>query len=373
MGGIVTYQPFKGLYALLAITFEAARFPWWMIFYLPKFTRPRPQWTHGQSVRMRLLKALLKHRSIVQFRTPLSLEAGTEADRFVVLKPAAASLYVGPAVDPKKEIQPVAIGSTWTPTPLTAQNAEGAEVVLHYHGGAYVVGTGRDADTGFLTRTLIKHARVTHAFTPQYRLSSNAGGRFPAALQDAITAYSHLIHDLGIPASKITISGDSAGGNLALTLLRYIALHGDEVSLPWPGCAWLWSPWVDVASAMDGKNILASQQYGTDYLVPAFGHWGSWAYCGTQDSKNPFITHLGNPFACKSPIFIQTGRAEVLYDDDTEIAKQFKSIASNTVELLVQQDVPHDIMLVGPVIGFTKEAADAAKVAGEFLRANRLE
>jgi acetyl esterase/lipase len=276
-------------------------------------------------------------------------------------------------VDLENKIQPVDIVSTWTPTPLTAKNSEGAEVLLHYHGGAYVVGTGRDDDTGFLARTLIKHARVTHVFTPQYRLSSNPGGRFPAALQDAITAYSHLIHDLGIPASKITISGDSAGGNLALTMLRYIAVHGTEVGLPWPGCVWLWSPWVDVTSAMDKKNMLTSQQYGTDYLVPVFGHWGSWAYCETQDSKNPFISHLGNPFASKSPIFIQTGRAEVLYDDDAEIAKQFKSIKGNKVELLVQQDVPHDIILVGGLLGFAKPAAESAKVAGEFLRANRLE
>jgi acetyl esterase/lipase len=371
MGGIVTYQPFKALYALLAFAFEAARFPWWIIFYLPRFTRPHPQWTHGQAVRMRIVKAFLKHRSIVQTRTRLSLEAGKEKERFVVVQPAAVSSYVGPAVDQK--IQPVAIGSTWTPAPLTTQSSGGAEVVLHYHGGAYVIGTGRDDDIGFLAKTLLKHAGVTHVFTPQYRLSSNPGGRFPAALQDAITSYSYLIHDLGIPASKITISGDSAGGNLALTLLRYIAVHGDDVSLPWPGCVWLWSPWVDITAAMDKKNMAANQQYGTDYLVPAFGHWGSWAYCENLDSKNPFISHLGSPFASKSPIFIQTGRAEVLYDDNTEIAKQFKTIESNKVELLVKQNVPHDIILVGPIIGFTKDAADSAKVAGEFLRANRLE
>jgi alpha/beta hydrolase fold len=54
----------------------------------------------------------------------------------------------------------------------------------------------------------------------QYRLSSHPGGRFPAALQDAVTSFQHLL-DLGVPALQIILSDDSAGGHLALSLLRY--------------------------------------------------------------------------------------------------------------------------------------------------------
>ena len=304
-------------------------------------------------------------------KTPITLAPGKEKERFVILKPATTSSYIGPALD--SSIKPVQIGSTWTPAPLTAHNSNGADVVLHFHGGAYVIGTGRDDDTGFLAKTMLKHAGVSHVFTPQYRLSSNPGGRFPAALQDAITSYSYLVNELGIPASRITISGDSAGGNLTLALLRYISVHGQEVNLPWPGCIWLWSPWVDVGAAMDTRNIGQSPQYGTDYLGPNFGSWGAWAYCEHLDPKNPFISHLGSPFASKSPIWIQTGRAEVLYDDDKKIAEELKGVKGNKVDLLVKPDCPHDIILVGPVAGFAKEAGECAKEAGEFLRANRLE
>jgi acetyl esterase/lipase len=215
---------------------------------------------------------------------------------------------------------------------------------------------------------------VTHVFTPQYRLSSNPGGRFPAALQDAITSYYYLIHTLNIPASRITLSGDSAGGNLAFTLLRYIAVHGQESSLPWPGCIWLWSPWVDVEAARNTKNIAQSPQFGTDYLGPGFGYWGvsTFAPLGAGiDGSSPWLSPLNHPFESKTPMWIQTGSLEVLYEDDVKIAGQFKEIAGNKVDLLVKEGVPHDIILVGPLTGFTKEAAEIAKAAGEFLRAER--
>ena len=373
MVGIVTVQPFKAVYSLLAALFEAARFPLWVLLYIPRFTRPHPRWTFRQALRMRLLKTFLGHFSAVRAGTPLSLAPGREADRFAVLQPAADGFpYKGPLLDPAVSPQP--LGATWTPEPLQrSQVDDGVDGVLHFHGGAYVMGDGRDSDTGFLARTLLKHGRVTHVLTPQYRLSSNAGGRFPAALQDAVTAYVHLTEKLRVPASRITVSGDSAGGNLALGLLRYIAEYGPNLGLPWPGCVWLWSPWVDVGAALDHDSLDLSPQAHSDYLVSSFGYWGSTTLCPSKGAADsPYVSHLGHAFESKSPIFVQTGRAEVLYDDDAEIAQQFKDKGTK-VKLLVQRNVPHDIILVGPVIGFHVEAAEAAKEAGEFLRANWFE
>lgn len=106
-------------------------------------------------------------------------------------------------------------------------------------GGAFVINDGRIDDTGFLAKTFLKYSSVSTVFTPQYRLASN-GGRFPAHLQDAITTYHHLIKTLGIDPAKIIISGDSAGANIALALLRYLVEYGEQNGLQSPGCAWLW-------------------------------------------------------------------------------------------------------------------------------------
>jgi len=107
-----------------------------------------------------------------------------------------------------------------------------------------VIGDGRQDDCGFAAKTLLQHTSATHVLCPQYRLASNPGGRFPSQLQDAITSFLYLIEELKVPANQITISGDSAGGNLCLALLRYIA-DNLKAAVPSPGCAFLWSPWVD--------------------------------------------------------------------------------------------------------------------------------
>jgi len=317
---------------------------------------------------MKVVKQFLEHASAVEVRTPLSLEPGKEGDRFVVLSPPGAYAFKGITQD--AEIKPEKVGATWTPAPLQRSQADSADVVMHFHGGAYVIGNGRDEDIGFAAKTFLKHGRVTHVFTPQYRLSSNAGGRFPAALQDAITCYTHLVDKLRVPPSRIIISGDSAGGNLALALLRYISEHGKSTGLGFPGCVWLWSPWVDVHASLDTKNAAQSPQYHTDYIGPKFGYWGGSTLAEKHDAKHPYLTTIGNAFHCPSPMFIQTGRAEILYDDNIEIAQQFRDKKTN-VKLVVKNNAPHDIILAGPLIGFHREAQEAAKEAGDFLRGER--
>ena len=73
----------------------------------------------------------------------------------------------------------------------------------------------------------------------------------------------------------------------------------------------------------------------------------------------------------KTPFWIHTGDAEVLYHDDIKLAEELKNVG-NKVDLVVDEAAPHDILLIGHMIGFTEEAAKAAKKAGEFLKANRL-
>ncbi len=90
-----------------------------------------------------------------------------------------------------------------------------------------------------------------------------------------------------------------------------------------------------------------------------------------HDPRDHYLSPLGHPFRCQSPVWIQCGDAELLYADGMAIAKEFESVAGNRVELLVKEAMPHDIILVGAMLGFHREAAECAKKAGEFLRENR--
>lgn len=63
---------------------------------------------------------------------------------------------------------------------------------------------------------------------------------FPGPLHDVVTAYLRLLEELHIPPENIIISGDSAGGGLALALLLYLR----DNAYPLPAGGILLSPWV---------------------------------------------------------------------------------------------------------------------------------
>ncbi|KAF2092525.1 alpha/beta-hydrolase, partial [Rhizodiscina lignyota] len=363
--------PFKGIYTLLAVMMEVCRLPLWIILYTPRGGRPRREWTMRQALGVRFLRSLLYHLSNVETKQTLSLHPGPEGNRFAIIEPGNQSLYVGPCKDEK--IKPQKIGGTWYPSRYESSDtkAESEDVLLHVHGGAFIVGDGREKDAGYLCRTLMKRVGFQYAFAPQYRLASNPGCRFPAQVQDTITAYSYLINTLHIPPHRVTVSGDSAGATLVLALLRYIQEHGEEVGLPPPACAFLWSPWVNIETSRDPTNILRSPHYNTDYLTSGFGGWGARAFAGGLDATQPYISPVLHPFATPVPMFVQTGGAEVLCDDNIEVAKKLGSMKGNVIEIHVEPYAPHDIALVGNVLGFSKEFDGCAEKAREFFVRNR--
>lgn len=357
---------FAYVYALLATPWLLSRlladisisfFPW---------ARPTQEWSLNQAVRVRVVQLALLYLSILRLGDRLSLKPGSEGNRFEVLRPRSSKLYKGPASD--AQIRPQLLGVTWTPARPPPPSIVGEEttVVLHFHGGAFVIGNGRDNDTGYLARTLIRHLGCTHVCTPQYRLSSSRGGRFPAPLQDAITAYSHLLHGSGIPASQIILSGDSAGGNLALGLLRYIEEH-DEDDLPLPGAVSLWSPWVDVGAALKG-DVKSSPNFATDYLNGHFSRWGSSTISATVDASGPYLSPLHHPFRLgrRIPVFIHGGEREVLQDDIRKFCRLYEE-QGWLLHLVMSPGCPHDVLLLGPRMGFHQEAERAVREMRGFL------
>ena len=92
----------------------------------------------------------------------------------------------------------------------SAQAREGA-AILHLHGGWFSWGNAQ------AFRNLVGHIALTagvDAFIPDYRLAPEHP--FPAAIRDAEACHRGLV-DRGI--KNIVLTGDSAGGNLALVLL----------------------------------------------------------------------------------------------------------------------------------------------------------
>ncbi|KAL6866350.1 hypothetical protein ACO1O0_002458 [Amphichorda felina] len=364
----------RALRVILYTPWLLSRFVFDVLFCILPWTRPAREWSLNQAIRVRAVRLVLLYWSLLKTGDHLPLNPGKERNRFAIIQPAPSKLYQGPLQDPVVRPQPV--GATWTPArpPPPAVVGPNMTVALHFHGGAFVIGDGRDHDAGFTARTLIRHMGCTHVCSPQYRLSSHRGCHFPSQLQDAVTSYVYLLRERRIPARQIVFSGDSAGGNLALGLLRYIHEHGRELDLPAPGAVTLWSPWVDVSAALL-QDMRMSPHYKTDYLNADFGRWGAVTITngGAIDPANPYLSPLHHPFRLEGddsnrnvPMYINGGDREVLSDDIRAFAKAYGGLGWD-VHLCMSRGCPHDAILLGDRMGFGREAEEAAREAREFL------
>lgn len=372
-----TQQPMKGIYALYALSYELARLPLFLFAYLFGFARQHPSWTYRQAISVRLLFSGLYHIATLRIGTPMPLEPGAEKERFVVIKPAKDDAYKGP-LRGNKDVVPVEIGGTWYPAPLTAgSDKSNIKVIMHTHGGAFVHGDGRTAGMSYMAKMLLRHTPATHFFCPQYRLSTLPASRtsnpFPAALQDVLTSYLYLTNDLQISPKDIVLSGDSAGGNLTMALLRYMTEYGAGINLPTPTAALLWSPWINPADT-SCSYVHDNRNYKTDYMSPPFTSWGTSAYAGLGGDKalvHPYISFKNNTFPTKVPLWVNTGAGEILYYDIVEWTQRMQD-AGNVVELDITEHVPHDTLLLGNILGFEKEAVQMAKEAGQWMKEHPL-
>lgn len=376
----VAWAVFHGAYILL-------RIPFWCIYFLHPSLRQHPQWTYRQALRVRLFRSFIYLLGFTHFSPPLSLEPGKEGERFVVIDPARKDLYVD-ILTCDESIKPEHIGATWYPSLPTSKYLENCDVVLHFHGGGYTLGDGRPTDCGFAASLILQHTPAKYVLCPQYRLSSCSRGRFPAAFQDALTSYSYLLHVLHVPAERVILSGDSAGGHMVIQLLRYISSHNLELGMKAPRVAWVWSPWCDTATPLTDPTIVyRTPQFSTDFLPDhRLPEWTANVYPPHPFTgvpvTHPYVSPLGHPFTLPCPVFAMAGGAELNFKEVREWCEEMKSVEENkglgfrdgaigekdvgSVELWVEEYAPHDVFKCGNLLGFEREARRGVERARVF-------
>ncbi|KXS21185.1 alpha/beta-hydrolase [Gonapodya prolifera JEL478] len=153
-------------------------------------------------------------------------------------------------------------------------------VVLVVHGGGFTMGSGKGnrlMSVEFVQRLDAVVLAIDYRLSPEYA--------FPAALQDVISSYFHLLNDHHIPAGNITFAGDSAGANLIMGALYWLR---DKKAAPMPACATLFS------APMDREGSTGSHfvNFATDTLP--FGSFVKSTKPGHRMfvySKDTMLTH----------------------------------------------------------------------------------
>lgn len=380
---LVSYQPFRLLYKLLGAASILARLPFWVVMGLVPSLRPNRKWSFIQTLMARVLRASLHTDSVIgigEAETQSLTPPKGEGDRFVVIQPSDAQQYTGPlASDPS--VSPAPVSGIWRPGPPPSDAATSwKKVVLHIHGGAFVRDHPGTLASGFLSKTLLAHAGVDAVFTLRYRLSGYGGRNpFPAAVQDALTAYLYLVREVGLPPSAVTLSGDSAGGNIAVALLRYLSEFGVARS---PGRAVLIAPWVAPAACFPRRpvgelRVEEMDNYGSDILPSSFLQWGVKTYAPGGDVEatrdNPYIQALGHPFKAGAPVLVSVGEAEIFSTDAAAWVHEMSGYEGggvNKVEVYLEENAPHDTLLVGDALKWEDSAKRVAARIGEFIEKN---
>jgi acetyl esterase/lipase len=232
-----------------------------------------------------------------------------------------------------------------------APGSDASRVLLFLHGGGYCSGS------------IVSHRRmVTEAgraarmrtLALRYRLAPEHP--YPAAHEDAMTAW-RFLRAQGIAARDIAVGGDSAGGNLTITLSNRLRAAGEEQ----PACAWLASPWTDLT--MSGAS-LATKDAVDPLIHKAYLEELAGAYAGAADRRDPLISPLFSDLHGFPPTLIQVGSAETLLDDATRFAA-----AAGAADVPVTLQIwPHMIHAWTLWNAKLEEGRKALEQAGEFMQ-----
>ena len=243
--------------------------------------------------------------------------------------------------------------------------------VLYFHGGALFM---MDPCTHRGTTSHLAYLTNGRVLSVRYRLAPQ--NPFPAALLDALIAYLSLLYPpaesfhTSVPATHIILAGDSAGGNICLSLVQLLLqinrsttksffFHSHTITLPLPlpaACSTV-APWLDLTRSM--PSITTNARY--DYLPPpisrekvsTFPHCEVWPTDpprGDLYSDTSFMCHpLVSPLAAKDwtgacPLWFSYGE-EMLADEvqivASKAAKQGVTVVSEQWEAM-----PHCFALI---------------------------
>ena len=234
---------------------------------------------------------------------------------------------------------------------LAAPGADTGRVLMFLHGGGFQMGSLRS--DGELAARLGRAAGMRVLF-PEYRLAPE--DPFPAAIDDALTAWHWLRTSQDLPAASMAVAGDSAGGGLAAALLVAVRDAGQ----PLPAAAVLMSPTVDLTSSGASMTERADQD---PFSTPALLRQLASDYLAGADPKTPLASPLFASLSGLPPLLILAGTADLLLSDAERLAAAARR-AGVDVTLHIGEGLPH----VYPIMLGTPEAAQATEQTANFLR-----
>jgi acetyl esterase/lipase len=258
---------------------------------------------------------------------------------------------LAPALIPARGLlhEPIKLAGVPTERVRAKTGESSALAILYLHGGAFV--TCSPATHRGVTSRLAKLSGST-LFAPDYRLAPEHP--FPAALDDALACYLAL-QEQGFTPENIVLAGDSAGGNLALSLCLTLCDRG----LSQPVRLALISPWADLTLS-DLASVSDDPFLNASWLAQA-----SAAYLQGRQAREPLVSPLYGDLSGLPPTLIHSASDEILRNDSRRLAAALARAGVSTIHREFA-GMWHGFQLYAHLV------PDAAEALGEMARFARV-
>ncbi|MEM6588411.1 MAG: alpha/beta hydrolase [Pseudomonadota bacterium] len=215
--------------------------------------------------------------------------------------------------------------------------------VLYCYGGGYISGS---ASEDLIVSAVLAAGAGARFVAVEYPLAPEHP--WPAANDAAWAVYEALLAE-----GPVALAGESAGGNLALTVMQRAVAKIPAVLLL--------SPWCDLTHGGDSveANDARDPSLGRAQLQAAAG-----LYAGQADAGLPAISPLYGAFSADGPpVMITTGTRDILLSQCTELARRMAA-AGQAVRLDVYDGLWHVFEFYDEL----PEAAASLQAGAAFLK-----
>jgi acetyl esterase/lipase len=248
---------------------------------------------------------------------------------------------------------------------VQAPDADPARRVLYIHGGAFMLGSPKS------------HRRLTTKFSEltggvvlaiDYRLMPEHPRL--AGVEDCRIAYRWLLENGPQgpgPAAKVWVAGDSAGGNLTLSLVAWVR----DAGLRAPDGAVALSPLTDATMASPSlrTNVATDPMLGPLFgrlakVPPSLLLWTGW-WQALRPPCDPVLSPVYGRLAGLPPVLVQASEAEMLRDDARRYVNR-AAAAGSPVRLQTWEHMVHVWQIFHPELAEGRAALEEIR---KFLAA----
>jgi monoterpene epsilon-lactone hydrolase len=225
-----------------------------------------------------------------------------------------------------------------------------SRLIIYFHGGGFLFGSSRSHR---VVASHLARASGCAVLAADYRLAPEHPA--PIANDDAFAVYRWAL-DEGYAPSQVALSGDSAGGNLAIGA----ALRARDAHLPLPAALMLMSPALDLANDLESHRTPSDAPLVTPQLMELFNS----TYLQGGDRRSPAVNPFHADLSGLPPVLVHVGSWELLLDDSKEIVARIGEVGGSA-ELKVWEGMCHSWQLWAPMLD---EGMASIEEAGTFLR-----